>query len=243
MLSFKEELFLLLHYDSKKGAVVELHPDTSELIAAGGILVELLLTGRLRLDEQSLVVTGAGATGDEILDEALTRLAPAQPIASDDLEWVAPIAQELPFGRRLFDRLLDNGVLRREEKPARFGLSRAVIYSPDPDVAQQLVERELNVMVRGAEPNPHTAALLFLSSTWGRDFPAKLSGKEKRTYRKRWDALFGDYWGQYPADHEMEPVKGLDPAIRKAIGAVAVSWATVQTSYVAADVSEWQQAR
>ena len=242
MLTFKEELFLLLHYSAQKGAIVELHPNTSALIVAGGILVELLLVGRLRLDEQSLVVTDASAAGDEVLDAALTSLAPAQPREPTNPEWVAPIAQKLPAGHYLFERLLDKGILHREEKRARFGLSRSVIYPLAPGVAQQLIEREMNVMVRGEKPDPHTAALLFMAGVWGRSDLVKLSGKEKKACRKRWDVLFGDYWGLYPAGHEMEPIEGLDPAIRAAIGDVANSWASIQTTYVAADYQLWTMA-
>lgn len=239
MLTFTEELFLLLHYSAKKGAIVELHPNTSALIVSGGILVELLLANRLRLDEQSLVVTDARATGDEVLDAALTSLAPAQPREPNNPEWVDPIAQRLPSAHRLFGRLLEKGILRREEKRALFGLSRSIIYPLDPATAQQLIERVLNVMVRGAKPDPHSAALLFMTGVWGHSDFVELSGKEKKAYRKRWDDLFGDYWGLYTASHEMEPIEGLDPAIRTAIGDVTNSWVSMQATYVAADYHEW----
>ena len=234
MSNFTQDLFLLLHYSSKKDAIAELHPDTSNLIVAGGILVELLLAGRLRLDERTLVVTDAETTGDEILDEALARLAPAQPRKPDDPEWIGPIAQQLPPGGRLLDQLLNTGILHREEKRGLFGLSRSVIYLLAPDVAQQLLDRQLNVMLHGAKPDPHTAALLLMAGAWGHDALVKLSGKEKKVWQKRWDILFSDYWGWYPADHEMEPIKGLAPATRKAIGDVALSWISIQSSYVSA---------
>ena len=48
MLTFKEDLFITLHYSSKKEALVELAPSSSELIAFGGTLVELILAGRVR---------------------------------------------------------------------------------------------------------------------------------------------------------------------------------------------------
>jgi hypothetical protein len=77
-------------------------------------------------------------------------------------------------------------------------------------------------------------------SAWGGNKLGKLSGAEKKAYQNRWDALFGDYWGAYPADHDMEPIEGLDPSARKAIGNVAKSWVSAQASYAAADLSLWQ---
>jgi hypothetical protein len=241
MLTFKEELFILLHYSSKKEALVELNPSTSELIAFGGILVELMLAGRVRLDENQLVVTDTSTLGDAILDEALTRLAPSQPIKLTEIDWIVSIATKLPMGHQVFAGLLDKGILRREEERTMFGLSRSTIYPLAAGVIQQLTERQLNVMVHNAKPDPHTAALLFMVSVWGGSgMLGKLTGKEKKVYQKRWDDLFSDYWGEYPVDHEMEPIEGLDPAVRKAIGSVAVSWVSAQASYVADDFSLWR---
>ncbi len=239
MLTLKEELFILLHYNSKKEALVDLSPSTSELSASGGVLVELILAGRVRMDENNLVVTDTSPLGDNILDEALTRLAPTQPIKLTQIDWILPIAKKLPIGHRLFASLFDKGILSREEERTLFGLSRSTIYPVASGIIQQLIERERHVMVNNAKPDLHTAALLFMASVWGSNSLGKLSGKEKKAYQKRWDVLFGDYWGEYPVDHEMEPIEGLNPAARKAIGSVAVSWVSAQANYVAADFSIW----
>jgi hypothetical protein len=240
MLTFKEELFILLHYSTKKDALVDLSPSTSELVAAGGILVELILAGRVRMEENSLVVTDTSPLGDNILDEALTRLAPSQPVNLTKIDWILPIAKKLPIGHHLFAGLLEKGVLSRKEERAMFGLSRSTIYPVASGVIEQLIERERQVMVNNAKPDPHTAALLFMAGVWGRGHLGQLSGQEKKTYQKRWDDLFSDYWGEYPVDHEMEPIEGLDPVARKTIGSVAVSWVSAQASYVAADFSLWR---
>jgi hypothetical protein len=240
MLTLKEDLFILLHYSSKKEALVDLAPSTSELVAVGGILVELLLAGRVRMDENNLIVMDTSLLDDTILDEALTRLAPTQSINLTEIDWILSIAEKLPIGHQLFAGLLDKGILSREEERTLFGLSRSTIYPVASGIIQQLIERERQVMVDNAKPDPHTAALLFMASVWGRGGLGKLAGKEKKAYQKRWDALFSDYWGEYPVDYEMEPIEGLDPATRKAIGRVAVSWASAQASYVAADFSLWQ---
>lgn len=232
MSNFTQDLYLVLHYSAKNDAVVELDADTSNLIVGGGILVELLLAGRLLLDERSLAVTDTGDTGDEMLDEALAALAPQQPRNPDDPEWIKPIIQKLPSGGRLLAQLLALSILHREEKRGLFGLSRSVVYVPDPTVVQQLVDRRLSVMLHGARPDPHTAALLFMAGAWGHEDMVKLSGKEKRRWQKRWEALFEDYWGWYPVDREMEPVEGLDPATRKAIGDIALSWISIQAASI-----------
>ncbi len=240
MLTLKEELFILLHYNSKKETLVDLSPSTSELIAFGGILVELMLAGRVRMDENNLVVMDTSPTGDNILDEALTRLSPTQPVKLTEIDWILPIVKKLPIGHQLVARLFDKGILSRKEERTMFGLSRSTIYPLASGIMQQLIERERHVMLNNAKPDLHTAALLFMASVWGSNSLGKLSGKEKKAYQKRWDVLFGDYWGEYPVDHQMEPIEGLDPATRKAIGSIAVSWVSAQASYVAADFSLWR---
>jgi hypothetical protein len=192
------------------------------------------------MDENNLIVTDSSPLGDAILDEALTRLAPTQSVELTEMDWILPIAKNLPIGHRIFTGLLDQGILSQKEERTMFGLSRSTIYPVASGVIQQLIERERDVMVNNAKPDPHTAALLFMTGVWGRGTIGKLAGNEKKTYQKRWDALFSDYWGEYPVDYEMEPIEGLDPAARKTIGRVAVSWASAQVSYVAADFSLWQ---
>jgi hypothetical protein len=241
MLTLKEELFIALHYNAKKSALVNLNPSTSELISFGGALVELMLVGRVRLDEHNLVVTDTSATKDDVLDEMLSQLAPTQPVKRANLDWILPIAKKAPVGHRVLAGLLKKGVLSRAEERTMFGLSHSVIYLPKAEVVQDITERERKVMLHQAKPDLQTATLLFMTSAWGgAAILGKLAGKEKKNYQQRWDALFSDYWGEYPVDHEMEPIEGLDPAIRKAIGAVAVSWATVQANYVVADQRMWR---
>lgn len=241
MLTLKEELFITLHYNPKKGALVKLAPSTSELISSGGTLVELMLADRVRLDEdeQKLVVTDTSSTGDDILDEMVTRLAPAQPLQLNEGGWILPVIQKATIGHRVLARLHERGILSRAEERAMFGLSRSTIYPLDAAVVQDLTQRQRAVMVNGAKPDLQTATLLFLVSVWSGITMFSLSGKEKKAYNQRWDALFGDYWGQFPVDHAMEPIDGLAPAIRQAIGLTAVSWATVQAEYVIADTQAW----
>ena len=244
MLSFKEELFILLHLNPKKGALVKLTPNSSELIAFGGILVELMLSGRVCLEEDQLAVTDTSPTGDDILDEAITQLAPAQPVNLKKPEWLLPIAQRVPIGHRLFACLLEKGVLTQQKERAWFGLSQTTIYPVAAGVIQQIIEHERDVMLRGAKPDPHMAALLFMNSVWGgASLNAGLSPAERRTHQTRWEALFGDYWGAYPMEQKTEPIEGLDPALRSAIGVVAISWTTIQTRYVSDDYAIWHHLR
>ncbi len=241
MLTLKEELFIALHYSTKKNALVNLNPSTSELISFGGALVELLLANRVQLDEHSLVVTDASATGDDILDEMLTRLAPTQSIKRTKQDWILPIAKKAPIGHRVVAGLLEKGFLSQAEERTMFGLARSVIYLPAAEVIQDITERERAVMLHQTKPDLQTAVLLFMTIVWGGvAMLGKLTGKEKKIYNQRWDVLFSDYWGEYPVEHEMESIEGLEPSIRKAIGAVAVSWTTVQANYVVADQQMWR---
>ena len=238
MLTLKEELFIWLHYSSKEEALAKLHPSTSELIGVGGILAELVLAGRVRMEEDHLVVADTSSVGDAILDDALQML-PTQPINLTNVDWVKHIGRKIPLGHRVLDNLVEKGILSREEKSAMFGLSRSIIFPVKAGVMDQLMEREQKVMVHGAKPDPHTAALLFMAGVWNNTSLSKLSGQDKKAHQKRWDALFSDYWGEYPVDYEMEAIEGLDPVARKTIGSIAVAWVSAQAGYVAADFRLW----
>ena len=56
MLSFSEQLYIRLHYSPEQNVLVDLSGSSSELIAAGGLLVNLMLDNRVRLDKEQLTI-------------------------------------------------------------------------------------------------------------------------------------------------------------------------------------------
>jgi hypothetical protein len=239
MLTLSEELYLALHFDEKEASIVPLDPSTSHLVTAGGLVAELFLAGRLRLDETQLIVTGITPAGDALLDEALRRLHLGISFQTNDAEWFNAVAHKLPFGAQMLARLIKKGVIRPLEKRKWFGLSTTTTYPlQDSSITQRWQQLQMDVMVNGRQPAVRDAVLLFMSQAWGIPLPASLSRQEEKTAEKRWQALFGDYWGAY-VDQPTEPIPSLDPTVRTAIGHMTVSWATVQASFVAQDIAEY----
>jgi hypothetical protein len=226
MLNLAEELLLLCQLDGKG----KLYSGSLDLAVDGGILAELLLAGRLRLDEGSLAVVDGSATGNQYLDEALVILAPGNTWKPEDPEWLAPIIYEISFSDKLVSGLIFKGILRREEKRT-LGILRGIKYvQQDPSIRQRLVNQERQIMIEGEAPDARSATRIYLTSILGEADPVKLSRKEKKAYQNRWEALFGDHWGQYPADQLITPIAGLDPTARASIGYLAVALGTLHSS-------------
>ncbi len=237
MLTLSEELYLALQFDDKEACLAPSDPNTAHLIVAGGVAAELFLAGRLRLDENQVTAVDTTPTGDNLLDQALSRLQPNVAFQSGDGEWFNTVAQKLLFANQMLARLLEKGVIQPLEKRKWFGLSHSVVYPLDTSIPQRWQQVQMDVLVNGRQPTASDAALLFMTTAWGTPLPASFSRREQKAADTRWQALFGDYWGAYPVEEASEPIPGLDPAARQAIGHMTVSWATLQAIFVAQEVT------
>src|SRR5258708_37072838 len=74
MLSFVEEITLLL-LDDTQGRFVDLPLSASDVVVAGAALMDLALADRIDSGLERLTVVDTKPTGDDILDDALARLA------------------------------------------------------------------------------------------------------------------------------------------------------------------------
>src|SRR5438105_12939830 len=74
MLSFVEEITLLL-LDDTQGRFVDLPLSASDVVVAGAALMDLALANRIDSDLERLTVVDTKPTGDDILDDALARIA------------------------------------------------------------------------------------------------------------------------------------------------------------------------
>jgi hypothetical protein len=231
MLNLAEELVLLCQID-KKGELLGESGGLSDSTIVGGILAELTLAGRLRIVDDGLAVLNTQATGDPLLDEALSILGPGRSWKPDDAYWTGPIIGQMPFTGRVVDGLLQKGVLRKEEKRT-LGIFRGIKYSlQNSAVKQDLVNRENRIMVGGQEPDARSATVIFLTSILGEGAPVKRSRKENKAWQKRWEALFDDYWGAFPVGEATLPIAGLNPEARYGIGLMVVSLGTVRSGVV-----------
>src|ERR1700730_14274503 len=74
MLGFVEEITLLL-LDDTQGRFVDLPLSASDVVVAGAAVMDLALADRVDRDLGRLPVVDTNPTGDDILDDALARIA------------------------------------------------------------------------------------------------------------------------------------------------------------------------
>ena len=228
MLTFSEHLYIRFHYSPEEAALVNMTPFGTELITAAGLLTNLMLDNRVRLDQNRLTILDPRPTQDDLLDESLARLASVGSLDHDDPEWFRGIADALPLGAKLENQITQKGLIFRQEKKGLFGLSKTITYPfHDPAVPMNLFETERAVMLHGAKPDPKTAALIFMATSVGAPRPWKLSRQENNRYDDRYAAIYGTYWGWYDKNEPVEHIEGLTADLRYAIADLTISWATI----------------
>jgi len=207
-------------------------------IVSGGLLAELFLMGRLHLSEDSLAVVDSAPTGESFLDMTLDQLGSDINFEKDDPEWMAIVMGQMAFSGQIFDRLLAQGYLRAEEQ-RKFGIfSTTKYYLQDRAVLDDYRNRERQIMIAGQIPDARSATLLFMAGILGDAGRPKFSRKDRKLYDRRWEALFGDYWGWMTTDNPA-PITGLDQATRKAIGAMIISLGTIQAAGYSVDYTSY----
>ncbi|MET7426679.1 GPP34 family phosphoprotein [Dactylosporangium sp. NPDC005555] len=160
---------------------------------AGAVLLDLVLAGRLRLDDDRVVVVDAAPTGDPIADAALGRIAEAGKPRKPDA-WIQPLTGKLRA--RLLDRQVEAGVLRREEDRVLwvFPRTRYASATGAEPAAETAVRRDLTEAVDGNGAVPaRTAALLGLVQAVG--FAEKVfPGRGKKELKFRLDEIAEGNW-------------------------------------------------
>jgi hypothetical protein len=158
-LLLSEEL-LLLALDAEKGR------DRTSWGAdpglAGALLLDLAEGGRLRADDERLVVAPGPMPGPQLLRDALAVLEedgrPRKP-----KHWIDGLPRRLkPFKQRVAARLLERGVLRRDESKVLGLFPRTRYAELDAGPERALRDRLVGILVEGAEPDRRSALLLGL---------------------------------------------------------------------------------
>lgn len=164
---------LLLH---ERALLLALHDERGTIhragmyayAVAGGILAELLLAERLRLEprgrkRQPLVeVASATQTGDPVVDEVLERIRTARRRAPLD-RWVGRIAGGAKLKHRVARRLVRKGVLREREDRVMLIFRRTIYPELDPRPEEALVASLREAVLGDADDvDPRTAILAVL---------------------------------------------------------------------------------
>jgi golgi phosphoprotein 3 len=160
-LTLTEELALLA-LDDRTGEPLDLPPDALGYGLAGAIILELSLAGRVDTDLHQLTVINPAPTGDTLLDPWLNLFQATLP-PNSVMFWLHELAlREEEIHQKALDRLVQRGILRREEKRLLwvFGVRRY----PTVDCAERTeVRTRLNRLILGNDlPAPRDAILLSL---------------------------------------------------------------------------------
>lgn len=198
---------------------------------AGAILLELALAGKVdvagdnaRVKAGRLVVTDASPTGDAVLDEALATIGEREGKKPQD------VLGKLQKGLRdkLYERLADRGILRREQDKI-LGLFPRTSWPAGDQAHEQHVRAAIaEALVHGRQAEPRIGAVISLLSAV--DAVTKVVdpnayGLEKRELKRRAKDVAEQTWAS--------------EAVRKAVDAVntAMTIAIVTGSTAAAATS------
>jgi hypothetical protein len=164
------EDYLLLTLDDVTGKAV-VDASYREQVAAGALLVELALLGRVDLAGDGnggrvgrIVVRDASPTGNVLLDDALAVVRSRE--GSKPKALVAPIAKLKPASRAIAS-LADRGVLRREEGRV-LGIFPTTRWPAADSRHEDAVRADLwRVLVEERAPDERTAAIVAILSATG----------------------------------------------------------------------------
>ena len=161
MLSFVEEITLLL-LDDAKGQFVDLPLSASDVVIAGAALMDLALADRVDSDLERLTITDRTPIGDDILDDALVRLAgvPEELTINAAVENLSAYAED--YKEKALKRLVVHGILREEQ--GRFlWVFHTRRYPVIDDTEQREVKARLHqVLLTNEIPDPRDVVLICL---------------------------------------------------------------------------------
>ncbi len=159
-LNLAEEL-LLLGLNDEKGTVLMAASLGLPYGLAGALLVELARTGLVRIEGKDLVAAPRGLARDEILDEILAAIR-ASPKTRRIDHWVGRFGRSGRIKKRLLARLVEKGILVREEGRLLWVFPTTRYPQMDPRPESQ-VRDEVRSALRGVGvPEERLAALIGL---------------------------------------------------------------------------------
>jgi len=157
-----EELFLLALNDQKgevSGSVVT----RIGFGLSGAILSELVLAGKIGLDEKKhLVVINSDPTSDDLLDEALAKIVESSRQRKTSF-WINRLNDSVKkLQRRVGMRLVDQGILKLEEKRYLWVIPYEAFPQVDASAKYWVKQSLRQVVLAGEKAESHTVALLGL---------------------------------------------------------------------------------
>jgi len=166
MLGFVEEITLLL-LDDTQGRFVDLPLSAADVVIAGAALMDLALANRVDTDLERLILVDKTPTGDDILDDALGRLAQpgAELTVSGAVEGLSSFAGG--YKEKALQRLVAHRILR-EENGRFLWVFHTRRYPVIDDTEQREVKARLRqVLLTDEIPDPRDVVLICLIEACG----------------------------------------------------------------------------
>jgi Golgi phosphoprotein 3 len=158
-----EEIMLLVLRD-EQGTVATGFP---EQVVAGAILAELLLDGRISVEDtrKKLVdLKSSKPTGEPILDECLERITASKRRASLKI-WVQRMADTKNLRHNVARQLCDRGILRADEDKVLFLFTRKIYPEVNPLPERKLINRMREAIFSDhSNIDPRTIMLISLAN-------------------------------------------------------------------------------
>lgn len=164
-LRLHEEVLLLALRD-EKGTVSSSRQIECPL--AGALIAELLLLGKIKIDEKTkkkllVDLVDASPTGDPLLDECVQKVADAKRRASIKM-WVRRFAQVKRLKHRTAEGLCRKKVLRAEEDKILLIFKRTLYPEIDPKPERELIERMRRAIFRDTgNVDPRTSIIVSIA--------------------------------------------------------------------------------
>lgn len=180
-LRLHEEAMLLALKDEKGTASSSVYP----YALAGGVLTELLMAERVRLEERRrgpplVALASATQIGDSVLDDAIRQIQNTGR-GRTTTTWVQRWARRGTV-QDTARRLVQRGILRAEERPVLFVFRRTVYPTNDPGPERRLVEQIRAALFGDDAVDERTTALIALADAAG--LLAPLFGRREVKSRK-----------------------------------------------------------
>jgi len=183
VLSFTEEI-LLLALDDESGSFVPLPPNALDFALTSAALMELAHAGRIDTDLEQLVVVSDEPLGDPVLDPILAAIARSKETYNAK-RWVSVLAQDAgPIRERTLDRLVERGILRREEHRLLWVLGKRRYPVADASEQREVKRRVLDIILSDEIPDPRDVVIIALADAC-KLFDEILGPRELRSARPR----------------------------------------------------------
>jgi golgi phosphoprotein 3 len=165
-LTLADEIVVLMLRDDT-GAIRPECATVASMAIAGGILMELALLSRIDTDLKTLFIVDPTPVGDDLLDEALHKIA-AAPQSRSSAWWIRALGLHGgDLSVRVLGRLVEAGILRAEDKQFLWVFSRRAYPQNTGREEREAKARLLSVIFNDDVPDSRDTLLLGLADSTG----------------------------------------------------------------------------